>query len=154
MKYVFHYNTPIGRLGIAEENGAVCRILFEGESFAGCEVRETAIIKKAAGELDEYFKGKRKDFDLPLLIRGTEFQKAAWKALVAIRYGETRNYKEIAVAIGSPRGARAVGMANNRNPLPIIIPCHRVIGADGSLTGYAGGLDMKKALLDLEKKHA
>ena len=105
----------------------------------------------AAKQLGEYFTGARKSFDLPLAPRGTDFQKAVWKALQDIPYGETRSYKQIAETIKSPKACRAVGMANNKNPIWIIIPCHRVIGADGSLTGYGGGLDMKEKLLKLEK---
>ena len=105
-------------------------------------------------ELDEYFQGRRKTFDIPCRTQGTAFQEKVWAALREIPYGETRSYRDIAEAIGHPKAYRAVGMANNANPLFIIIPCHRVIGADGSLTGYGGGLPMKKALLMLEKKHS
>ena len=102
-------------------------------------------------ELDEYFQGKRKTFDIPLRTHGTAFQEKVWAALRAIPYGEVRSYKEVAEAIGHPRAYRAVGMANNANPIFIIVPCHRVIGSDGSLTGYGGGLSMKRALLSLER---
>ena len=95
-----------------------------------------------------------RDFDFPYLLRGTEFQQRVWRALCAIPYGETRTYGEVAAAVGSPGAARAVGMANHRNPILIAVPCHRVIGADGSLVGYGSGLDMKEALLRLEKKYA
>ena len=101
----------------------------------------------------EYLNGKRKSFDIKYEINGTEFQKKVWKELTDIPYGETRSYKEIAVAVGNPKASRAVGMANNKNPIAIIVPCHRVIGSDGKLVGYAGGLDMKRALLTLEKKY-
>jgi methylated-DNA-[protein]-cysteine S-methyltransferase len=101
-------------------------------------------------ELEEYFAGQRRQFSFALDLRGTDFQLACWRALVAIPYGETRSYADIARAVGCPRGFRAVGMANNRNPLAIVVPCHRVIGSDGSLSGYGGGLDVKRKLLELE----
>lgn len=102
-------------------------------------------------QLDEYFLGRRKEFDFPIRMKGTPFQQKVWAALLEIPYGETRSYKDIAEAVGSPKAYRAVGMANNANPIFIAVPCHRVIGANGSLVGYGGGLDMKKALLELEK---
>ena len=101
-------------------------------------------------ELEEYFCGQRREFSVPLDLRGTEFQLACWRALLAIPYGETRTYADIARAIGRPKGFRAVGMANNRNPIAIVVPCHRVIASDGSLCGYGGGLDIKRNLLELE----
>jgi O-6-methylguanine DNA methyltransferase len=101
-------------------------------------------------ELEEYFSGQRRQFTLPLDLRGTEFQLACWRALIAIPYGETRSYADIARAINRPQGFRAVGMANNRNPVAIVVPCHRVIASDGTLCGYGGGLDVKRKLLELE----
>lgn len=101
-------------------------------------------------ELEEYFAGKRRKFGFPLDLRGTEFQLACWRALLAIPYGETRTYADIARAVGRPQGFRAVGMANNRNPVAIVVPCHRVIASDGTLCGYGGGLDVKRKLLELE----
>ena len=101
-------------------------------------------------ELDEYFAGKRREFTFALDLRGTEFQLACWRALIAIPYGETRSYGDIARAVGRPQGFRAVGMANNRNPVAIVVPCHRVIASDGTLCGYGGGLDVKRRLLELE----
>jgi methylated-DNA-[protein]-cysteine S-methyltransferase len=112
------------------------------------------LLKKAATQFVEYFGGKRKAFDLPLTLQGTDFQISVWKALQSIPAGETRSYKDVAALIGNPKACRAVGMANNRNPIAIIVPCHRVIGADGSLTGYASGLPIKQQLLDLEKRFA
>jgi O-6-methylguanine DNA methyltransferase len=103
------------------------------------------------GELHEYFAGRRRQFDLPLDLRGTDFQLACWQALLAIPYGETRSYGDIARAVGRPRGFRAVGMANNRNPVAIVVPCHRVIASDGTLCGYGGGLEIKRNLLELER---
>lgn len=112
---------------------------------------ETILIKETAKQLNEYFEGKRKEFDLPLNIEGTPFQIKVWQALQKIPYGQTRSYKEIAEAINSPKAYRAVGMANNRNRIMIVIPCHRVIGSNNNLVGYAGGLKMKEMLLSLEK---
>lgn len=110
------------------------------------------LLLRAREQLEEYFAGSRRSFDLPLSPKGTEFQLSVWRALLDIPYGETRTYGQIAHAIGSPKAARAVGMANNKNPIAIIIPCHRVIGADGRLVGYAGGLGKKELLLALESK--
>src|SRR5262245_51134153 len=102
-------------------------------------------------QLQEYFRGERRQFEFPLDLRGTEFQKRCWQALLEIPYGETRSYADIARAVGNPRGFRAVGMANNRNPIAIVVPCHRVLASDGTLCGYGGGLDVKQKLLELEK---
>ena len=112
---------------------------------------ETPLIQQAAAQIAEYLAGARKEFSLPLALHGTDFQKAVWQALQKIPFGETRSYKDIAVMIGRPKAVRAVGMANNRNPISIIVPCHRVIGHDGSLVGYGGGLPLKEYLLNLEK---
>jgi methylated-DNA-[protein]-cysteine S-methyltransferase len=152
MKSIFYYNFKKFKLGIAEETASICGIFFVTKKVPGCfEERETPLIKKAAGQLEEYFEGKRKKFDLPLALHGTDFQVTVWKALQKIPYGKTISYGELAAMIGNPKACRAVGMANNRNPIPIIIPCHRVIGKDGSLTGYAGGLEMKRTLLEIEE---
>ncbi|MDR1638001.1 MAG: methylated-DNA--[protein]-cysteine S-methyltransferase [Treponema sp.] len=152
MKSLFFYKYPIGRLGIGEENGAVSGVFFSGKrTFPGYDSAETPLIKKAAGQLEEYFAGKRREFDLPLVLHGTDFQVSVWKALQSIPPGQTRTYGDIAALVGKPKACRAVGMANNRNPVPIIVPCHRVIGRDGSLTGYGGGLPVKQYLLELEK---
>jgi methylated-DNA-[protein]-cysteine S-methyltransferase len=159
MKNVFFYEYPVGTLGIAEhtdsprEGGAICRVFFAAEErLEGFTVNETPLIRKAAAQLAEYFDGKRKTFVLPLALQGTAFQISVWKALQRIPAGETRSYKDVAALIGNPKACRAVGMANNRNPIAIIIPCHRVIGKNGNLTGYAGGLPVKQYLLDLEKR--
>jgi methylated-DNA-[protein]-cysteine S-methyltransferase len=152
MKNVFHYNYPIGGVSIAENDGAISFVFFEGrEDVSGYEQSETPLIKEASRQLDEYFAGSRTVFDLPLSLDGTEFQTSVWNALLTIGYGETRSYKDIAAQIGKPRAVRAVGSANHRNPVAIIVPCHRVIGHDGSLTGYGGGLHVKRFLLGLEK---
>lgn len=115
--------------------------------------RDTASFAELRRQLAAYFAGELHDFDLPLAPQGTPFQQSAWAALRAIPYGETRSYRDQAVAIGNPKAVRAVGLANGRNPLPIVIPCHRVIGANGSMTGFGGGIDTKRFLLDLEARH-
>lgn len=138
--------SPFGLLTLTEENGAITALRFGGSAANDA----SPVLDAAETQLREYFAGERQSFDLPLAPAGTPFQRAVWDALCAIPYGETRTYAQIAAAIGSPKACRAVGMANNRNPIAILIPCHRVIGASGSLTGYAGGLDVKQALLALE----
>jgi methylated-DNA-[protein]-cysteine S-methyltransferase len=155
MSNIFYYDIAIGRIGIAENKKAITNLYFENSFSEKYDiVEETPLLKKAYLELEEYFNGNRKLFDLPLAPTGTEFQKKVWKALEEIPYGETRSYKEIATYIGNEKACRAVGMANNRNPIPIFIPCHRVIGSNGDLTGYAGGLDLKKKLLKIENVNA
>ena len=151
MKYMYHYDFPVGRFYIAESGGAITDVVTR--PVIGAIEKETPLISQAASMLREYFDGKRKLFDgLPISFEGTEFQKKAWNALLEIPYGETRSYKEQAEAIGNAKACRAVGAANGKNPISIIVPCHRVVGSDKSLVGYGGGLDVKKALLDLESK--
>ena len=147
MKNVWYYDYPIGRLAIAADEYGITDVSM---SEVDAEKKITPIIENAAKQLDEYFRGKRKKFDLPLSVHGTDFQKSVWNALQKIPYGKTCSYKDIAVAVGNSKASRAVGMANNRNKIIIIIPCHRVIGIDGSPVGYGGGLDVKKMLLLLE----
>ena len=151
MKKIYYYDTYAGKIGIAEEDGAITDIVFK---TIDCPVEETELIRETKRQLDEYFAGKRKDFDVPTRLNGTEFQKRVWLALRDIPYGKTASYKDIAAAVGCPKGYRAVGMANNRNPISIIYPCHRVVGSDGSLTGYGGGLDVKATLLELERRNS
>ena len=152
MKNIYFYTVSIGTIGIVEQDGAIIGAYFQGETVpADAEMNETPLLREAGQQLSEYLDGKRKQFSLPLAPVGTDFQRTVWNALIAIPYGETRTYAQIAQQIGSSKAARAVGLANNRNPIPIIIPCHRVIGADGSLVGYAGGLEMKRFLLALEQ---
>ena len=139
-------SSPAGPLTLSENDGSLVGIAFRDD---GGDDR-TPLLDSAARQLAEYFEGRRRDFDLPLKPAGTPFQLGVWAALREIPYGQTRSYKNIACAVGRPLACRAVGMANNRNPLPIVIPCHRVIGASGSLTGYAGGLEVKESLLRLE----
>ena len=138
--------TPIGPLTLQADEVAVTAIRFG----AGGAQDASPLLDAAEAQLREYFAGARRTFDLPLAPHGTAFQQRVWAALRAIPYGETRTYGELAAAIGSPNASRAVGMANHRNPIPIIIPCHRVIGENGTLTGYAGGLEVKQKLLALE----
>ncbi|MGI5979597.1 MAG: methylated-DNA--[protein]-cysteine S-methyltransferase [Oscillospiraceae bacterium] len=143
------YEFPVGRLYLESRNGALTRI---ERTDAPCADTGDGLVLRAKAQLDEYFAGKRKDFDLPLAAEGTVFQTKVWAALQTIPYGETRTYGELAAMIGQPKASRAVGGANHRNPLAIVIPCHRVIGADGGLTGYGGGLPMKEYLIKLEQK--
>lgn len=150
MKRFVVVRSPVGDLTLTEENGALTGLYFGRLSLEG-EEGLTALLERASRQLEEYFAGKRKQFDLPLSLRGTEFQRQVWAALRDIPYGETRSYGQIAQAVGRPKAVRAVGMANHRNPISIIVPCHRVVGADGSLTGYGGGLENKKFLLALER---
>lgn len=145
----YTYETGLGSVTFIEEDGALLAISMQ-RSLEGVE-KETSLTKEAYAQLSEYLNGKRKTFDLPFKMRGTQFQLQVWNALLDIPYGETRSYKQIAEAIGNPKAVRAVGMANNRNPLLIIVPCHRVIGKNGSLVGYGEGLEMKEFLLRLEK---
>src|SRR5690606_4346051 len=155
MKSKWHYNFPTGPIWIAEEKGAIRYIVFnDDKDLKDFTEEETPLIKKAAAQLTEYFEGGRKKFDLPLTFKGTEFQESVWQALRKIPYGETRSYKDIALQIGNPKAVRAVGMANNRNPISIIIPCHRVIGHKGDLVGYGGGIHIKQYLLELEKANS
>ena len=151
--YAKFYKYEIGEIGIAEEDGFITRIYFTKDILPKDIIFfETPLILEASVQIESYFNGKLKDFILPLAPLGTDFMKRTWKSLVKIPYGKTATYKDIAEEIGHPKAYRAVGLANNRNPIPIIIPCHRVIGSDGSLIGYRGGLDLKKKLLDLERR--
>ena len=144
------FDTPVGQMALAGEGDAISRLYLPGLPLPRLASRETPLLARVREELLEYLAGARRDFDLPLAPQGTPFQQRVWAALREIPYGQTRSYRELALAAGSPRGYRAVGMANHRNPIPILIPCHRVVGADGSLTGYAGGLELKRKLLELE----
>lgn len=153
-----YLDSPVGRLLLAGEKGDLKLIAFPSGSRArGAQAdwdRHDDPFRRVKGQLEEYFAGSRKHFDLPLAPRTTAFQARVLAALQAIPYGETRSYKDIAVALGDPGAVRAVGSANGSNPIPIVIPCHRVIGSDGSLTGFGGGLDRKRYLLDLERSHS
>ncbi len=147
------YLSPFGHMRIDYENDAVTRLQKLPYAPQDCG-QATPFSDRVFSELCEYFDGKRKGFSFALSAAGTDFQKRVWQALCDIPYGQTRTYKEIAAAVGNDKASRAVGMANNKNPIQIVVPCHRVIGANGALIGYAGGLDMKEKLLQLERTHA
>ena len=153
MERFAYLSSPVGTLTLTEEEGALTGLYFGRLSRQGQEVL-SPVLEETARQLSEYFSGKRREFSLPLSPKGTEFQLRVWRALETIPYGETRSYGDMARLIGSPKACRAVGMANHRNPISIIVPCHRVVGANGSLTGYGGGLDAKRFLLDLEQKNS
>ncbi len=160
MKNAYYYETIIGKILIAQDEQGITVLSLatelENENWKKqfdfeYNLQETTMLKKTAKQLTEYLEGNRTDFDVELNPKGTEFQRKVWEALRAIPYGETRSYKQIAEAVGNEKASRAVGMANHNNPIMCIIPCHRVIGANGSLVGYAGGLHIKEQLLNLEK---
>jgi methylated-DNA-[protein]-cysteine S-methyltransferase len=145
------YTAPFGELVLVSDGDLLVRLLLPNDARTGIgEPGSDAVLEQTASQLDEYFAGTRRDFTVPLSLKGTEFQLRVWNALCNIDYGNTASYAEIAAAIGNPKAVRAIGGANHSNPVPIIIPCHRVIGADGSLVGYGGGLEVKTFLLNLE----
>ena len=144
-------NSPLGELYIFEEDNKIVQISTSYTPAKECREEMYELLSNTVGQLNEYFAGTRKTFSIPLDMRGTEFQKRVWNALLEIPYGETWSYKQLAEFINNPKAVRAVGGANHNNPIMIIVPCHRVIGSNGSLTGYAGGLDMKEYLLNLER---
>lgn len=146
------FQTPYGKMGLAEENGALAHLYLPNEGMPRIAGHETALLADGKGRLMEYFAGKRTVFKLPLAPEGTAFRKKVWAALLDIPYGGSISYGELARRVDNPGGVRAVGRANHHNPIPILIPCHRVVGADGSLTGYGGGVELKRALLALEKR--
>ncbi len=164
VSYCF-YHSPVGRLVLAEHEQQLAglwfedcleeahrkRIDFSGDRVVNASASQNVIFIQTVGQLDEYFSGQRKSFSIPLQARGTAFQMKVWQALRQIPYSETWSYQQLAIYLGDERAVRAVGTANGRNPISIIIPCHRVIGKDGRLTGYAGGLARKEYLLNLEK---
>jgi len=150
MNTFYTYETTYGIITIESDGRAITSIKRKSPTEPNGRKIANKLTDMAATQLDEYFKGKRKQFDLPLNLHGTSFQLSVWKALSDIPYSETRSYKDIATAIGNPKACRAVGLANNKNPVWIVVPCHRVIGSNGTLTGYGGGLEMKQRLLDLE----
>jgi methylated-DNA-[protein]-cysteine S-methyltransferase len=152
LKNMFRYETSIGPIGIAEEDGAITNLWFKVESEPGDAIeKETALLAEASKQLADYLQGNRGEFSMPLSPTGTPFMRKVWESLRGIPYGQTRSYGQIAKEISVPGAARAVGMANNRNPIAIFLPCHRVIGANGRLVGYFGGLDLKEDLLELER---
>lgn len=154
MEKSFLYISPIGPLELVEKEEKLCRLAFLTSPPADSSLSPpTPLLQEGAQQLSAYFSGKLQTFSLPFLLEGTPFQKKVWQALLSIPYGKTASYQDLAIAVGCPKGARAIGMANNKNPLPIFFPCHRVIGKNGTLTGYAGGLEKKKFLLNLEQKN-
>lgn len=150
--------SPLGPLTLIASGGALAGLYMNGRAPASVDTAEVAegadaaVLDEADRQLSEYFDGQRQAFDLPLALEGTAFQRRVWGALLGIGYGQTVSYGQLADRIGQPTAARAVGLANGRNPVSIIVPCHRVVGADGSLTGYGGGLDNKQRLLELERR--
>ncbi|MBO5340647.1 MAG: methylated-DNA--[protein]-cysteine S-methyltransferase [Oscillospiraceae bacterium] len=148
------FSSPVGDLALASEDGiTLSRLYLPSDPLPRIMPHETPLLAEGRRQILEYLSGSRRQFDLPLAPKGTAFQRRVWSALTAIPFGQTRSYKDIAMAVGCPGGFRAVGMANHANPIPIIIPCHRVIAADGSLGGYGGGIALKKALLALEGQY-
>lgn len=150
---IYSYCTSIGKIAIAEKSASITNVYFVTDPIPQhFNICETSTIKEASIQLNLYLEGKLENFSLPLLPGGTNFMQKVWQSLCKIPYGATANYRDIASDIGNPNATRAVGLANNRNPIPIFIPCHRVIGTNGKLTGYRGGLDIKQKLIDLEAK--
>ncbi len=151
MKYIKQIHTKLGNIAIVEENNKIITIEINKKIEEEMAQKETPLLKETEKQLLEYLEGRRKTFTVPLNPKGTKFMKQVWTALQEIPYGEVRTYGQIAQTVGKPKAARAVGMANHRNPIPIIIPCHRVIGSNGKLVGYALGMEMKEFLLKLER---
>jgi len=151
---LYFQQTALGKLGIAEQDGNITEVYFANEVIPqDVELAETALISEAFLQLNAYLAGELTEFSLPLAPRGTVFQQTVWQALCSVPYASTASYKDIALAIGNPKAVRAVGQANNKNPIPIFIPCHRIIGSNGKLVGYGGGLEIKEFLLALEKRN-
>lgn len=151
MKIGYTRSTSIGSITVVEEDEKIIRVSFEKQEYD--RYCETPFIHRTFEQLNEYLQGDRTTFTIPISLKGTSFQLQVWKALQSVPYGETCSYQEIAQRIGNPKACRAVGMANHNNPIVIIIPCHRVIGKNGQLTGYGGGLSKKQVLLQLEQNH-
>lgn len=150
-----HFTTmpsPVGELTIAADDLGITAVAFPGDISVPKDAAANPLVREAERQLRAYFAGKLTRFDLPLNPSGTVFQKSVWQALCAVPHGATASYGEIAAAIGNPKASRAVGLANGRNPIAIVVPCHRIIGRDGSLTGYGGGLDRKRWLLAHEQR--
>lgn len=152
---IFHYSTDIGVIGIAEQDSKLTNIFFETDpSPVDATERETQPIREAHRQIALYLAGDLREFSLPLAPQGTQFLRAVWDQLRAVAYGQTATYSQIAERAGNPRAVRAVGLACARNPLPLVIPCHRILGSSGKLTGYRGGLALKQRLLEMEKQRA
>ncbi len=158
--YYTHLPSPVGRLKLVASDAGLVAILWEEDDpdrvrlSTMTERPDHAVLAETSRQLRDYFAGRRQSFSVTLDFRGTDFQKEVWAALVAIPFGETRSYGALARQLGRPSASRAVGAANGRNPISIIAPCHRVLGANGALTGFAGGLAAKQFLLDHERRHA
>lgn len=154
LQKLLSYNSPIGKLWLVEEDYKLTLLAFNSRNcnLQEYEIAKTPLLTETRNQLDKYFAGIIKEFDLPINLKGTKFQRRVWDALKTVPYGETRTYKDIAQQIGNPKAARAIGLANNRNPISIIIPCHRIVGQKG-LVGYGGGLEAKRFLLELESKN-
>jgi methylated-DNA-[protein]-cysteine S-methyltransferase len=150
MIYQLSMSSPAGTLILSEEDEKIIEISFGKSDICGI-IKETNVLVQCRSELNEYFASQRTEFSVPISMKGTAFRKKVWNALINIPYGKTASYKDIAEAVGCPKGARAVGSANHNNPIPIIVPCHRVITADRKLGGYAGGLEIKRLLLETER---
>ncbi|WP_313180132.1 methylated-DNA--[protein]-cysteine S-methyltransferase [Lacrimispora sp.] len=150
MKHTAYIKTALGPIEISEVDGFITELLFIKDTPEIPEEQKTPLLEKAEKQIKEYLDGTSKGFDLPIAAKGTEFQRTVWEVLHKIPYGETRSYKQVAEMIGRPEASRAVGMANGKNPILILTPCHRVVGSDGKLTGYAAGLEIKEQLLELE----
>jgi methylated-DNA-[protein]-cysteine S-methyltransferase len=150
--YKTYYNSPIGTIEIVSDEDSIVKLDFVEEAGKN-DGNIPEVLKKAVSQLDEYFKGKRKSFDLKLGVKGTEFQQSVWQQLRKVPFGNTATYGEIAKAIGNEKASRAVGGANNKNKIAIIIPCHRIVGSNGKMVGYAGGLWRKEWLLQHEKNN-
>jgi methylated-DNA-[protein]-cysteine S-methyltransferase len=148
-------HSPVGELLLTSDDSALTRLLFSPFTLDPTwSTERSAVLDETVTQLAAYFAGERTDFDLPLAPAGTPFQLRVWEALREIAYATTINYGQLALRVGNVKASRAVGLANGRNPISIVVPCHRVIGANGSLTGYGGGLDRKRTLLDLERRTA
>ncbi|MFI3188259.1 cysteine methyltransferase [Crenothrix sp. D3] len=151
---LYFQHTALGKLGIAEQDGNITAVYFANEIIPqDLEIAKTALLSEAFSQLNAYFAGELTEFSLPLAPRGSVFRQAVWQALCAVPYATTASYKDIAIAINNPKAAQAVGQANGKNPIPIFIPCHRIIGSNGKLVGYSGGLEIKVFLLALEKRN-
>ena len=147
------YETSLGKIGIAEHDGSITNLYFENDPLPQHATnQETPLLAEASRQLSRYLAGELKEFTLPLCPKGTPFMQQVWKVLREIPYGKTSTYKQVATKVGNEKAVRAVGMANNRNPIPIFIPCHRVIGSNGALIGFRGGLAVKQNLLSMEGK--
>ncbi|MCG3745616.1 methylated-DNA--[protein]-cysteine S-methyltransferase [Vibrio cincinnatiensis] len=152
-----HYYSPLGKMILQSDLEGLTGVWFTTETTMPSELGEytesCSILVQTINQLNEYFSGERRDFNLPLSAKGSEFQQKTWRTLRSIPYGETWSYAQLAQVMGNPKAARAVGSANSKNPISIIVPCHRVVGKNGALTGYSGGIERKNYLLELENKH-